>query len=502
LPLALLGIESAQRTTSAESASCHDADVILSQHTAVRPSRRLSAAYTTQTLLTGMPFFIIDLVVTSLCLLASARLVDGFLGRPFYLGTLNQLPVLLLLQMLLLALHDLYPGVGDSRITQLRGLIRSTVFSYAILASVNAMLGKLPQVEFIVFFMGAASTSLCLPIARASLRELIARHQFWGLRCIVIGDPEAIKITLERLKEHRTCGYRAVVTSSESTIETPHGVFINTDRIGELARAHNAPVVILASVDERVELSERLVFEFPSVVIFGNPESALLGGERSILPGALVSRINRPLPRLMPRITKRIFDLTISVPAVILLSPVFLMIGLTIKWYSPGPMFYGDIRIGQHGRRMKMWKFRTMVSNADDALKVKLQSDPDLRKEWEGNHKLKNDPRVVPVIGSAMRRYSIDEFPQLWNVVRGEMSLVGPRPVPPDEVVKYSNKFYEYTHMTPGLTGLWQVAGRSETTFQVRVNLVEYYAKNWSFWLDIWILARTPAVVLRNEGAY
>ena len=142
------------------------------------------------------------------------------------------------------------------------------------------------------------------------------------------------------------------------------------------------------------------------------------------------------------------------------------------------------------------------MAQIGSALTERLAKDPLARMEWEQDQKLKSDPRIIPGIGHLMRRYSLDELPQLWNVLCGEMSIVGPRPVPPGEIVRYQNHYYEYTQMWPGMTGLWQVSGRNETSFTTRVFLVRHYAKNWSLWLDLWILAKTPVVVFTKRGAY
>jgi lipopolysaccharide/colanic/teichoic acid biosynthesis glycosyltransferase len=142
-----------------------------------------------------------------------------------------------------------------------------------------------------------------------------------------------------------------------------------------------------------------------------------------------------------------------------------------------------------------------MVKDADRKLQQYLDTYPDMKAEWEATHKLKNDPRVTP-IGRILRRYSLDELPQLINVLKGEMSLVGPRPIVEDEVGFYGNLFDPYTWVRPGITGMWQVSGRSDTAYSQRVSLDEYYVRNWSMWLDVYILARTISVVLLKKGAY
>ena len=184
-----------------------------------------------------------------------------------------------------------------------------------------------------------------------------------------------------------------------------------------------------------------------------------------------------------------------------LASPLYIAIAIAIKQDSSGPIFYRQTRIGRKGRPFKAWKFRTMVPNADQVLKEYLISHPELRANWVQDRKLKYDPRITR-LGRWLRRTSLDELPQLWNVLRGEMSLVGPRPIVHDEVKLYEEKFELYTQVLPGLTGLWQVSGRNNITYQERVNLDAYYVRNWSVWLDIYILIRTVWVVLMGVGAY
>ena len=168
---------------------------------------------------------------------------------------------------------------------------------------------------------------------------------------------------------------------------------------------------------------------------------------------------------------------------------------------STGGVFYGHKRIGKGGREFTAWKFRTMVVDADLKLKEYLERNPESLAEWDATHKLKDDPRIT-WLGRILRRFSLDEFPQLWNVIKGEMSLVGPRPIVADEIHHYGNRFDPYTWVKPGMTGLWQVSGRNDTTYEERVSLDEYYVRNWSMWLDVYILARTVAIVLRRKGAY
>ncbi len=181
--------------------------------------------------------------------------------------------------------------------------------------------------------------------------------------------------------------------------------------------------------------------------------------------------------------------------------PSSLAIAVAIVRESPGPVLYRQRRIGFNGREIRVYKFRTMVQDAERVLEECLARDASLCREWRDSRKLKDDPRITRV-GRWLRKYSLDELPQLLNVLRGEMSLVGPRPIVAEEVSRYGELYGVYTRARPGLTGLWQISGRNDLSYEERVTLDAYYISNWSVWLDIYILTRTLPVVLRGEGAY
>jgi Undecaprenyl-phosphate galactose phosphotransferase WbaP len=198
---------------------------------------------------------------------------------------------------------------------------------------------------------------------------------------------------------------------------------------------------------------------------------------------------------------KRFIDLTLVILGGLVILPFLLLIALLVKISSPGPALYGHKRLGLNGKHFKAYKFRSMVMDADKKLQALLDSDPKLKKEWEASHKLKNDPRIT-LIGKFLRRTSFDEFPQLINILKGEMSLVGPRPVTDPEIEKYGENAHRVLTVRPGLTGLWQVSGRSDTDYAERVSYDLYYLQNWSAWLDLWILYRTMGVMVKGRGAY
>jgi len=198
---------------------------------------------------------------------------------------------------------------------------------------------------------------------------------------------------------------------------------------------------------------------------------------------------------------KRILDFVTSSALLLLLSPVFAAIAIAVKLTSRGPVFFGHRRFGRENQHFQMLKFRTMVADADKILASYLEAHPEEWIEWQRHQKLRYDPRITKV-GKWLRRYSLDELPQLLNVFVGEMSLVGPRPIMEEEILKYGSSYGLYSRVFPGITGLWQVSGRNNTTYEERIGFDEYYVCNWSIWLDLYILIRTIRIVLTAEGAY
>ncbi len=209
-----------------------------------------------------------------------------------------------------------------------------------------------------------------------------------------------------------------------------------------------------------------------------------------------------PLLRLNREFTKRLFDIVFSLFVLILFSPLYLLLISLIAITSKGPVFYLQKRVGKNYQVFTCIKFRTMVNNADEVL-MNLMDSPVLRQEFENNFKLKQDPRITK-IGRFLRLTSLDEFPQFWNVLLGDMSVVGPRPLVVEELPKYGYYIDQVLTIKPGITGLWQVSGRNDIPYSRRIQIDLYYAKNHSFWLDIWIIIKTIGVVIvpKNNGAY
>ena len=218
--------------------------------------------------------------------------------------------------------------------------------------------------------------------------------------------------------------------------------------------------------------------------------------EESLAPAR--ERITLPAPRYAP--AKRILDIAGAILLAVVFSPLILAIAVLMR-QEGGSIIYKHRRVGRDGRSFECLKFRTMVPHADQVLRELLESDPAIKAEWVRDHKLRSDPRVTR-LGRFLRRTSLDELPQLWNVMCGEMSLVGPRPVVREELLRYGRNVGTYLSAKPGITGLWQVKGRNDTDYRRRVVLDTYYVRNQNLLLDLYILLKTTRVVLGGSGAY
>ena len=223
-------------------------------------------------------------------------------------------------------------------------------------------------------------------------------------------------------------------------------------------------------------------------------------------------RVNGPVDIDNPDITgrardavggvlKRLFDIFVALSAVVMLAPLFILVAVAVKIVSPGPVLYAHQRVGYNNRPFRCWKFRSMVVDGDTVLANYLAANPAEREEWKRSRKLRNDPRVTR-LGAVLRSSSVDELPQIINVLMGDMSIVGPRPVVKDELDMYGDAATHYLRTRPGITGLWQVSGRSDTSYDQRISFDTQYVKNWSMASDVSIIVRTIPAVLSSKGSY
>ncbi|MGL6043294.1 MAG: sugar transferase, partial [Sandaracinobacteroides sp.] len=217
---------------------------------------------------------------------------------------------------------------------------------------------------------------------------------------------------------------------------------------------------------------------------------------------------DREAPAFDPRVRSfatetaiRTFDVVFAVAFFLAAFPVLLILAIALQLDSPGKLFFSQSRIGRNGELFRCFKFRTMCENADEVLARHLEACPAARAEWDADFKLRNDPRITR-LGAIARKFSLDEFPQLWNILKGDMSVVGPRPIITSEIVKYGAHFADYCSVKPGLTGLWQVSGRNDVSYARRVALDRYYVRRKNFVFDMKIVLMTVPAVLKARGSY
>jgi Undecaprenyl-phosphate galactose phosphotransferase WbaP len=289
-----------------------------------------------------------------------------------------------------------------------------------------------------------------------------------------------------------------------STVEEEVPVLGPLALASDFERRADAAILSLADLGNEDVSALLRELNFPRLIVVPDLSGiASLWVSARDLGGCLGLEIKKNLLLRRNHALKLIMDRAVALPLFLLSLPVLAVAALWLKIASRGPAFYSQIREGLDGRRIRVWKLRTMHIDGDQLLPEWFERHPEDRAEWQRYFKLRHDPRVIPVIGRLLRRTSLDELPQLWSVLRGEMSLVGPRPLPDYHLEQLRDEFRMLrTRVLPGLTGLWQVSARSDGDLKVQEALDTFYIRNWSPWLDLYILARTFTAVLLARGAY
>ena len=410
---------------------------------------------------------------------------------------------------LLLVFLVVYKAIGLYTIVALsppEELRRSTVASsvlFVVLATATMTFrGARHEITW-TLLMSIAISVVLQPLMRAFLRRHYAAKSWWGYSAVVFGAKAGGKQLLDAMLKDPSIGLKPVALVDEwagSKCIRGVPVYRRLEDVPDLARPAYA---VFAAADLATSSMQRLIerhsHSFSHVLVMPDFQglSSFWVQSRN-LAGMVGLEIAHSDGHLR---YKRILDCFLALVASIFIAPIVALLTVLIMVDSPGPVFYGQRRIGRHGRMFKAWKFRSMVTNGDEILERHLRENPQAAIEWQATQKLRVDPRVTR-LGRLLRRTSMDELPQIWNVIAGQMSFVGPRPIVEGEVVHYGADFELYKQVHSGITGLWQVSGRSDTSYAERVSLDTIYALNWSVWLDLCILVRTIPVVLFGKGAY
>ncbi len=434
-------------------------------------------------------------------------LFHGHFPLSAYATLLPSLPLFFLVFSAL----DLYPGIAANAIDEFRKMLYAVTLSYVLIIVSTFFIKVEGHYSRIAFVLSWLLTLALVPIGRRAVRSFGARQPWWGVPTVVLGANETGEAILKVLSEQPTLGLRPIALLSQDGVSSrpapAKNLFMGDfGHAPELATRNKGCYAIIAMPELRAVELEDVLNEyspyFHHVLVL--PDVAGMSSlwvSAKDLGGMLGLEIEQRLSQTMPRLIKRSFDLLVASAVALCFLPLFLALIVGVRLSSAGPIFYGQRRVGRGHELFTAWKFRSMVMNADEVLEQHLESDPALRAEWDRDRKLKRDPRVTR-IGRIMRKTSLDELPQLWNVLAGQMSLVGPRPIVMAEVDRYGRRYQHYRRVTPGITGLWQISGRNNTTYERRTEIDEYYVRNWSVSMDLYILYRTVKTVLFTEGAY
>jgi lipopolysaccharide/colanic/teichoic acid biosynthesis glycosyltransferase len=423
-----------------------------------------------------------------------ASLLRLYIGRWFPIDLHGEMYAQVLTAILFLpaayAAAGLYPGYGHTAVERLRKRTTASIACFAAMILFDYLTQR-GQWSRGVLLMAGAITLVIGPVWEAATRHLLRRYDWWGEAVAVFGPAEKRRPVIDALRQSADLGWIPAVEGDIPLPGVPALPGISLALVvppdGGLALSSFADtlpyqrVVLIPDIDGS-----------PSLWVSVRDLDARLG---------LEMRRNLLVPT--SQAIKRAMDLWLGGIALILVTPVIAGFALLVQMKSPGPVFYGQERLGRNSVPFRMWKLRSMRPDAEQLLSEVIAQSPLAHNEWQRSLKLRDDPRIVPGIGHFIRRFSIDELPQLWNVLCGEMSLVGPRPLPQyhlDCLDPVTGRFR--AQVRPGVTGLWQVSGRSEVSVSELARLDAYYLRNWSLWLDVHILARTVVVVLNGRGAH
>lgn len=378
----------------------------------------------------------------------------------------------------------------------------------------------------VIFFVRASSTEqsiaflallwlfsfIGLIVMRYILKRFLDERKVFKIPLLIIGaQKEALAFTRSINSDIGMSSYNIVgLISDQTPVKELQGYpllgdFNNIEKIIKNTGINNVliavPYLDQAKLKNIIHRAQPLV---KNIYIIPNLTAIPMGGidvETFFTEKIMLIRIRNNLERRFNRIIKYLFDMIVTIVGTICISPLLIAIAIWIYKDSPGPVIFKHIRVGKDGKEFPCYKFRSMCIDAKEKLEELLQNNPEARAEWERDFKLKHDPRITKS-GAFLRKTSLDELPQLFNVLKGEMSLVGPRPIIKAEMERYGEHIDDYLMVRPGIAGMWQCSGRNDIDYTERVHMDSWYVRNWSVWLDIMILWRTFKAVFAKKGAY
>lgn len=397
----------------------------------------------------------------------------------------------------------LYPAAPHAPVEEMRRLVGSAVISHLLMIAylVISYQSTVSYSRAVIVLSGLLTACLAQSV-RDVARKLMRRLGVGMLPAVVVGAGETARRLVAELSDaywgFRPVGYFAHEPSDGFSL--PY--LGRPDDVVPVSARRGVKIVFVC---RRAPLTrteyEQYSRQFTHIEYMPTAVEFPASGSRLVTFSGIggIEMVNmHQMPAL--RIEKWLLDKMMALVAFVVFSPMFVIVPILVKATSRGPVFYRQERLGKNGKPIRIWKFRSMYWDADRRLKDVFATDPKAEEEWKANFKLANDPRVTP-LGKFLRKTSIDELPQLLNVFAGEMSLVGPRPIVREEVAYYGDAYDIFSSVLPGITGLWQASGRSDTDYARRVALDVHYVMNWSPWMDLWIVFRTVTAVVKMDGS-
>ena len=461
-----------------------------------------------------LPFVLI--CVDYIAIVCAEELAFNF--RNFYTGNhrlhiswLNFWVVFPLLYLIFLNIEQLY-----NRRAQFWQIIQKlfitscyAVTSIIILLYIARIAGSTSRMFIAVFWV---LSFILLVVFRYIVKKILEKYQLLQIPVLIIGAGKTAELLVQGIKNDAGMGYKIIGLLEDNNVE--QGILENYPVLGKFSDAeqvitkYNINHIFIAAPGLEQGKLTKLIYKVQPLVksmgVIPNLVGVPMGGieaESLFNEKLMLLRLRNNLARPVNRWIKTVFDYVLTITGTIAISPILIVIALWIYKDSPGPVIFKHRRIGKNGKEFNCYKFRSMCIDAKEKLEQLLANDPEAKAEWEKDFKLKNDPRITKS-GAFLRKTSLDELPQIFNVLKGEMSLVGPRPIIKDEMVRYGEYINDYLMVKPGITGMWQVSGRSDTDYKQRVQLDSWYVRNWSVWLDLMLLWRTGKSVFSCKGAY
>ena len=445
-------------------------------------------------------------VLTSYGILCSVTYGYYLYGAEYELTICRKLFILPLLIVIINTMSRVYgrnlfyPGLGINRIEDLKRSTLSIAGSYVILFAYLGWSRSAEEYSRFVLFVSMCLSFLIVPGVRNLFKYVSRKCNCFSQPLVIAGAGEHGKILAKRLIGDWYFNVRiAGFLDDNLTGDRILGKLSDAEKISE-QYGINYLIMCLPEEEQRKYLRSLLkifshILLVPSTGLYTVCSSYPISIARN-----WAFEVGNKLQMKLYRFEKNILEFCLAFTILPLLFPFCILIACLVKLTSPGPVFYRAKRLGMNGKTITVLKFRTMYKNADGVLEKILDKNPELKKEWDEYFKLKNDPRITP-LGKFLRKTSLDELPQFINVLRGEMAVIGPRPIIDDERKYYGEDFHVFSMVKPGITGLWQISGRSDVDYDTRVQMDIYYVANWSIWLDYYIFLHTFIAVLFRRGA-